>query len=111
MQRLASPEAFRDVFEKGIRCHLALGLYLIKPNAHSFARLGLVIAKKKLRHSVNRHYLKRIQRESFRQAQFLFAGYDIVFVANHKSTQLCRRDIFTACQADWRSLIKRLPKS
>ena len=105
--RLNTAESFSAVFDKGIRVHLKVGMYLILPNQQAFARLGMVIAKKKLRLSVQRNYLKRITREAFRLSQPTFDGYDIVFVASHKGAQLCQSELFKSVQEDWRLLAKR----
>ncbi|MCD6047524.1 MAG: rnpA [Gammaproteobacteria bacterium] len=110
--RLKTPTAFSRAFEHGYRVHLKLGMYLLVPNTLGIARLGLVIAKKKLRQAVKRNYVKRLQREVFRQYQASFLGYDIVFVAGQKISQLlCQNDGYTLCQADWQLLVKRLPRS
>lgn len=110
--RLNTPAAFSRAFEQGHRVHLKLGMYLLVPNTLNIARLGLIIAKKKLRTAVKRNFLKRLQREVFRQNQMHFQGYDIVFVAGQKISQLlCQNDGFTLCQADWQTLAKRLPRA
>lgn len=105
--RLNTPQAFAAVFEKGQKFHLKAGLYLVLQNESLVARLGLILAKKKIRYAVQRNYLKRVQRECFRAHRQILAGYDVVFVVNHKIGQLCQSDWFALCQADWRQLAKR----
>lgn len=106
--RLNTPHAFSAVFDQGRYFHLKIGLYIILPNQLEVARLGLIIAKKKLSSAVLRNYLKRIQRELFRNVSQRLKGYDVVFVVNHKVSQLCQRDWFTLCQADWQALTEQL---
>ncbi len=106
--RLNTSHAFSEVFEKGKRFHLKAGLYIIFPNQLQRVRLGLIIAKKKLTTAVQRNRLKRIQREIFRHKQERWVGYDIVFVANHKVSQLCQSDWFALCRSDWEVLAQRL---
>lgn len=108
--RLNTASAFSAVFDQGHRCHLKAGMYIVLQNQLGVARLGLIIAKKKLSRAVKRNYLKRIQRETFRYHQQALKGYDVVFVANHKVAQLCQSDLFEACQLDWQNLVKRLSR-
>lgn len=109
-QRLNSALAFSAVFEKGKRFHLKNGMFLILSNEQQRARLGTVIAKKKLRLAVQRNYLKRIIREGFRLHQHQLAGYDVVFVANHKTAQLDQKTLWLNVKEDWSFLSKRYKK-
>lgn len=63
------------------------------------ARLGLAIAKKQVRHAVQRNRLKRLVREAFRQGSAKIGTFDLVVMArraaagadNRRLTQsLCR---------------------
>ncbi len=45
------------------------------------ARLGLAVAKKRIRRANRRNRLKRLVRESFRENQNRLAGLDLVVVA------------------------------
>ena len=109
--RLNNAHDYSAVFDKGQRFYLKAGMYIILINSLNNARLGLIIAKKKIRRANQRNYLKRVQREWFRQLQLKLLGYDIVFVANHKVAQLCQDEWFTCCQADWQYLTKRLARA
>ena len=51
---------------------------LYKPNGGNGPKLGLVVAKKFARRAVMRNLLKRLARESFRQAAPGLAGLDLV---------------------------------
>jgi ribonuclease P protein component len=106
--RLNNSHDYSAVFDKGQRHYLKAGMYISLANSLNGARLGLIIAKKKIRKANKRNYLKRLQRECFRKSQPGLLGYDIVFVANHKVAQLCQSEWFKHCQADWHYLLKRL---
>lgn len=56
-------------------------LLLARRNDLDHPRLGLVIAKKKVRRAVDRNRLKRQIRDSFRQHQAELPAYDILFLA------------------------------
>lgn len=47
-------------------------------NQKSFARLGIIAAKRIAPHAVTRNYLKRLIRESFRLRQDGLGGYDVL---------------------------------
>lgn len=108
--RLNNEHVYADVFKKGQRHYLQAGMYISLAQSLDQARLGLIVAKKKIRKAHQRNYIKRVQRECFRTTQQMLSGYDIVFVCNHKIGQLCQNQWFTLCQADWRFLAKRLAK-
>lgn len=106
--RLNNSHAYAAVFDQGERHYLKAGMYISLRTPLDVARLGLIIAKKKIRKATGRNYLKRIQRECFRKSQQALIGHDIVFVANHKLGQICQNEWFAYCQADWQLLAKRL---
>jgi ribonuclease P protein component len=47
-------------------------------NGHVFARLGIVVGKRVARRAVDRGYLKRLVRETFRREQKGLAGFDLL---------------------------------
>jgi ribonuclease P protein component len=108
-QRLLTAAEYTSVFEKGKRYPLSAGLYLVLPTEHVCARLGLVVAKKRLAKAVQRNYLKRCQREGFRLMSAKMLACDIVFLANHRVTKLNRRQMHSCCERDWLKLSALLP--
>ena len=52
--------------------------YQPRPPGNDTARLGLVIAKKLLKRSVDRNRVKRIVREQFRQCRASLPPYDLI---------------------------------
>ena len=54
---------------------------LARVRSASHARLGLAVAKKRVRRANRRNRLKRLVRESFRENQNRLAGLDLVVVA------------------------------
>ena len=47
-------------------------------NGEVFARLGIVVGKRVARRAVDRGYLKRLVRETFRREQKGLAGFDLL---------------------------------
>ncbi len=102
--RLLDAKAYTFVFDKAQRFNLSAGLYLVRANSQATARLGLVVAKKRLNKAVKRNHLKRAQREHFRLVRPQLNAYDIVFLANHHLTKLNRRQMTLCCVKDWLKL-------
>lgn len=74
------------------RRHLTV---LVSPNTVGFARLGLAVSRKSARRAVDRNRIKRIARESFRQAHATLPAVDIVLItrpgiASHPAPELRR---------------------
>lgn len=105
--RLHQAAEFSAAFKHGRRITLRAGTYIFRPTENLHCRLGLVIAKKNLRHAVKRNYLKRIAREQFRQRQQALPAHDIVFIAGKQLSKLNREQIYACCKWDWQKLIER----
>ncbi|MDP6414028.1 MAG: ribonuclease P protein component [Gammaproteobacteria bacterium] len=86
----------RDRFFTILYCHNDLG----------YPRLGLAIAKKRIRHAVARNRLKRIIRNSFRHAKNQLLGVDIVIMARDQSEPAVNRDLFASLEQHWRAVAR-----
>lgn len=80
-QRLLDPAAFAFVFADPISAGDTLVTVLARANGRGHARLGLAVARRRIRHAVSRNRFKRLVRESFRAHQHELAGLDIVVLA------------------------------
>lgn len=82
---------FRRVYGRGrAQTNPALVTYVLKNRANraGFCRIGITTGKK-LGCAVERNRCRRIIREAYRSlAPFCAGGWDIVFVARHKTTQM-----------------------
>ncbi|MFV2058922.1 MAG: ribonuclease P protein component [Thiohalomonadales bacterium] len=109
-RRLLIGADFQTVFRK-TRCRSAdkYLCILTTVNNRTFSRLGLAIAKKKIKTSVGRQRIKRLVRESFRhhQQQMIVKqlGLDIVVMANPAASQATNHQIFASLQRHWKKLI------
>lgn len=86
MVRLRHQDDFRSVFSKSQKVTISHWLALYQSNHLDSARLGIVIAKRKIRSAVKRNLIRRIVRESFRHYQAAIKGFDIVVLIRSDNT-------------------------
>lgn len=82
-ERLRKTQQFQQVYEAGSRVSGAHLTFFFRNNQLDCSRLGLTVAKKRFKLSVQRHRIQRLLREAYRlnKARFL-PGYDIVLSAH-----------------------------
>lgn len=105
--RLLRPAEFKAVFDGAtFKVGQSQFLLLARPNGLEHARLGLVIAKKKVRLAVERNRIKRVTRDCFRLQQGVLPAVDLLLIA--------RQDLSVVDNADFRAALldamKRLTK-
>jgi ribonuclease P protein component len=83
---------------------------LYRPNGLMRPRLGLAIAKKKVRRAVARNRLKRIIRESFRVAERQLNSFDIVIMARQKAGSALNKELFASLDHHWQLMHKPMNK-
>ena len=109
-KRLLNAAAFKAVFDqvdaKVSRRHL---LMLTRKNGLQHPRLGLVIAKKNVRLSVQRNRVKRIIRESFRLRQNSLPAVDIIVLARKGLDQLDNAELHKELEKMWQRLAEKYP--
>lgn len=106
VSRLSSSAEFDRVFREKHRSVDDFFTVLYRPNGLKRSRLGLAIAKKKVRRAVTRNRLKRIIRESFRGVQTQLNGLDIVIMARQKAESALNKELFASLDGHWQSLGK-----
>ena len=77
---------------------------LYRASDRDTARLGLAVAKKRLKRAVDRNRIKRLIRESFRQHRAILGGLDIVVLVKAGIEQADNRALLRALQRHWRHL-------
>ena len=82
-------------------------LCLSRDNGTNHPRLGLVIAKKNIRHAVQRNRVKRIIRESFRLNQHELPSLDIILLARKGLEDLDNKMIHLEISNLWRRLVNK----
>lgn len=110
--RLLTPGHFQAVFKKPIKFGSRHFTLLITPTNLSDDscknnRLGLAIAKKRVKLAVQRNRIKRIVRESFRLNQHDLPAIDIVVMVKSGIDQLDNQEINKELAKIWRKIIQR----
>lgn len=110
--RLLTPGHFQSVFEKPIRFGSRHFTILITPtnladDSCKNNRLGLAIAKKRVKLAVQRNRIKRIIRESFRLNQHDLPAIDMVVMVKSGIDQLDNKEINQELTKIWRKIIQR----
>jgi ribonuclease P protein component len=110
--RLLRPAEFQAVFDSAaFKVGEAQFLLLVRPNGLHHARLGLVIAKKKVRRSVDRNRLKRTVRESFRLHQASLPAADMIFMARNDLASIPSETLRQALVQGWRRVQRKAVKA
>ena len=80
-QRLLTGGQFKNVFAQARRSSDRYFTVLVRENDKANARLGLAIAKKRIRHAVGRNRVKRLVRESFRHHADTLGAVDVIVLS------------------------------
>ena len=107
--RLIKASEFSNVFQNPVKSSDACMVVLAKINPLAEPRLGLAIARKKVRRAVDRNRIKRIIRESFRHQKAL-KSLDIVVIANHGLAKKSNHQIMLSLQKHWQIIQKKCEK-
>ena len=107
--RLCSAADFKQVFDKtDIKVSCRQLLILAKVNETESPRLGLVVAKKNIRHATGRNRAKRHIRETFRLRQDEIGGLDIVVLVRKGFGELEDSELNRLLAKQWIKLSRRL---
>ncbi|MGK0272205.1 MAG: ribonuclease P protein component [Cocleimonas sp.] len=109
--RLLTPTHFEYVFNNAIPAVSPQLTLLARPNNSDNPRLGITIAKKRVKHAHNRNRLKRIIRESFRTQKQNLPNVDIVVVGKSGIDKLSNQELFSLLNKLWKKLAQRCEKS
>lgn len=106
--RLVQQRDFQQVF-KHTECKSIDNLLVVlaRSNQRDYPRLGMAIAKKKIKTAVARHRLKRAIRESFRHHKSQLRGLDIVVMGQVAAATAPNHDIYSHLEKHWQNLAKR----
>lgn len=102
------PAEFQAVFDAStVKVGEARFLLLTCPNGSDHPRLGLVVAKKKVRRSVDRNRVKRVVRESFRLHQAQLPAHDVIFMARQDLASCSREQLRAELDQAWKRLTRK----
>lgn len=106
-----SPPAYQGVFDKpDLRISSQYCLFLARFNEFDHPRLGLVIAKKNIRHAVQRNRVKRHLRETFRLKQHQLPAMDVVVLTRKGLDSLENKEMHREFDKLWHRLGKQARK-
>jgi ribonuclease P protein component len=109
--RLLTPTHFEYVFNKAIPSVSPQITLLARFNTSNNPRLGITLAKKRVKHANDRNRLKRVIRESFRLERHSFPNIDIVVVGKSGLDKLSNQELFSLMSKLWKKLASRCEKS
>jgi ribonuclease P protein component len=110
-QRLLKQADFKYVFDKPEKSKDVYFTVLARPNSLAYARLGIILSKKRIKHSVMRNRIKRLIRYSFRVNQHSLLNKDFVVLANDKSVEEKNSSILNSLAMHWQQLSHRCENS
>lgn len=103
--RLSNAADFKGVFDDAqFKVHQPNFLFLAKLNQYQHHRLGLVVAKKKVRRAHERNRIKRLTRESFRLFQQQSFPLDIVVLPKVGIEHVSNADLLKQLGVSWAKL-------
>lgn len=108
--RLLTPGHFQSVFSNPTRFGSSHITILVTANKDNNNRLGLAIAKKRVKLAVQRNRIKRQVRESFRLNQHKLPAVDIVVMVKSGTDKLENKQINQQLEKIWRKIIQRHKK-
>lgn len=110
--RLLTPGHFKNVFDNATRFSSKHFTILIteNPSTTDDNRLGLAIAKKRVKLAVQRNRIKRLVRESFRLNQHNLPSIDMVVMVKSGIDQLDNQEINQQILSIWRKINRRHKK-
>lgn len=110
--RLLNSRDFQTVFDDALlRTSHQHFLFLARQNQLDRPRLGLVIAKKHIRHAVDRNRMKRLIRETFRVKQQQLAGIDVIVLARKGMNDSTNAALIEQLNGQWQRLIRKFQKA
>jgi ribonuclease P protein component len=109
--RLLTPTHFEFVFKNATPAVSPNLTLLARHNDSSNPRLGITVAKKRVKKAHDRNRIKRIVRESFRNHQQSLPNIDIVVVGKSGLDKLSNQELFLVLSKLWKKLAKRCEKS
>ena len=98
-QRLLEAHQFRRVFESNVKVGDRYWTILYRANQGPDARLGMAVAKKRVKRAVDRSRLKRLIRESFRHREL--PSVDIVVMPRDGTVKASTRDLQNSLNKQW----------
>ncbi|SPL71853.1 ribonuclease P protein component [Acinetobacter stercoris] len=109
--RIHCASDYKSVFDGALfKVHQPHFLFLAKPTEQLKSRLGIVVAKKKVRRAHERNRIKRLARESFRLHQQQIDLLDIVVMPKVGIEAISNAELHQQLQFAWQKLQRQAKK-
>lgn len=108
--RLLTPSDFSQVFQEATAATSPSITILARKNELGHSRLGLAIAKKRVKKAVARNRIKRIARDSFRHHQQHLPSIDIVLMAKSGADLKTNEELHSTMEKLWKKIAQRCKK-
>lgn len=105
--RLLTPSQFDNVFQNPFRVSSPLFTILAKANQLPHPRLGLTIAKKRVKLAVHRNRIKRCVRDNFRLHQHELPGVDLVLMVKGDISNTANDELHRQLEKLWRKIARQ----
>lgn len=105
--RLLTPSQFDNVFQNPFRVASPLFTILAKPNQLTHPRIGLTIAKKRVKLAVHRNRIKRCVRDSFRLHQHQLPGVDLVLMVKGDISNTPNDELLKQLERLWQKIARQ----
>ncbi len=107
--RLLTPQDYNLVFSHtDFKAGNSYVLLLARKNPQYPARLGLVVAKKKIHKAVHRNRFKRLSREIFRYHTQPLQGLDVLVLARKNINELTSQQQYQQIQHGFKKLLEKI---
>lgn len=105
--RLLTPSQFDSVFQNPFRVASPLFTILAKPNQLTQPRIGLTIAKKRVKLAVQRNRIKRCVRDSFRLHQHQLPAVDLVLMVKGDISNTPNDELLKQLERLWQKIARQ----
>lgn len=105
--RLLTPSQFDNVFQNPFRAASPLFTILAKPNQLTHPRIGLTIAKKRVKLAVQRNRIKRCVRDSFRLHQHQLPAMDLVLMVKGDISNTPNDELLKQLERLWQKIARQ----
>ena len=100
--RLQSASQYTRVFDGAMKSSSEIFTILSRENTETQPRLGIVVAKRRAKRSVDRNIIKRIIRESFRLNKAILPTNDYIVILKRPISSIKRSDLRQQMDTLWK---------
>ena len=100
--RLQSASQYTRVFDQAKKSSSEFFTILSRENTEAQPRLGIVVAKRRAKRSVDRNMIKRIIRESFRLNKAILPANDFIVILKRPISSIKRPDLRQQMETLWK---------